>query len=59
MGPVHAVKAALQAIGAPEDFAEIVPAFLKTLQGQYPSLPSLFSETKAKALPAADIEQGF
>lgn len=59
MGPVHATKAALQAIGAPEDWAEKVPTFLRNLQGQYPSLPSLFSETKAKALPGADVDQGF
>ena len=62
MGPVHATKAALQAIGAPEDFAEKVPAFLKTLQAQYPSLPAMFPETKsekkAKALTEPDVEQG-
>lgn len=59
MGPVHATKAALQAIGAPEDWAEKVPTFLKTLQGEYPSLPSMFPETNSKALPKADVEQGF
>lgn len=59
MGPVHATKAAMQAIGAPEDWADKVPEFLKTLQGQYPTLPAMFPERseESKALPEGD-EQG-
>ena len=51
MGPVNATQSALRAIGAPEDWAEKVPAFLKTLQDEFPALPALFPEKREPALP--------
>lgn len=50
MGPVHATKPALEAIGAPDDWGDKVPAFLKSLQADYPSLPALFPQQESKAL---------
>jgi len=41
MGPVSTTRASLKAIGAPEDWGEKVPAFLRALQGQFPSLPGV------------------
>ena len=54
MGPVHATTAALQAIGAPEDWAEKVPTFLTSLQEQYPTLPALFPEKNLPTIAPPD-----
>ncbi len=47
IGPLPTNRAALQAIGAPDDWADKARTFLDALQREYPALPQAFPERPA------------